>query len=641
MSMRLTLLRGMTMSTRLRLAVLASTFLCLGASEFPEFRMEEFEEAIDKKDYFDESQQEEFEIPAVSDRIYGEEELQRLPIEEIKIEGVIPHPDRQITREKIQQLINEEFQRQQGIGLDENGFTERDMEGAGRYLRELIDRGGRPDQADMDQLMRLMAKQEVERRWITIEQLDAISQVVTDYYRQNGFILATVFIPEQEVKDGIVHLKVLEGRLGEVTVSNNKIYSAETIKSAFSRDLGEVVTDERIEGTLRRINDLPGIRVRGSFSPGKQIGDTSLNLGVLEEKSWKSTILMDNHGADVTGETRLFVTTEWLNIANKGHRLTLAALQSEGPDSSTFGLIEYELPFTNDGRGRLNTSISSNVFSVGNILENQPDVVGETDNYKVSGTYQFRRGRTSNISAELSYIYKEVIFDAPGTGISTDQNMEVVSLMTEFSQLWDEKELLVSGRMGFEQGHMAKGQTDRQSVDFTKILVSANLLKRLTWDNWVTKKESAFNLLIKLNGQYAEENLLPVEQFSLGGPTAVRAFSVSDVSVDAGLYMGFELFFDLPFDPFERLGLPFDVAKPYLFFDYAYGVVRDIDGGFIGDQDTQIKGYGLGMRFNWSDKLTANLIFARPKSTRFEDKFPDADVAGKARVFVDVVYRLN
>lgn len=627
------------MSTRLRFAVLASSFLCLGASEFPEFRMEEFEEAIDKKDYFDESQQEEFEIPAVSDRTYGEEELQRLPIEEIKIEGVIPHPDRQITSEKIQQLINEELRRQQGIGLDENGFTERDMEGAGRYLRELIDRGGRPDQADMDQLMRLMAKQEVERSWITIEQLDTISQVVTDYYRKNGFILATVFIPEQEVKDGIVHLKVLEGRLGEVTVSNNKIYSAETIKSAFSRDLGEVVTDERIEGTLRRINDLPGIRVRGSFSPGKQIGDTSLNLGVLEEKSWKSTILMDNHGADVTGETRLFVTTEWLNIANKGHRLTVSALQSEGPESSTFGLIEYELPFTKDGRGRLNTSISSNVFAVENIDPKRADIVGETDNYKVAGSYQFRRGRTSNLNLEVTYTQKDILFDAPGF-ITTRQELGVVSLMTDFSELWDEKQLLISGRAGVEQGYMVHGKTDTQTVDFTKILVNANFLKRLTWNNWVTKKESAFNLLLKLNGQYTEEVLIPVEQFSLGGPNAVRAFSVSDVSVDGGVYLGVELFFDLPFDPFEKLGLPFDVAKPYVFFDYAYGVARD-DSGLIGDQDVQIKGYGLGMRLNWSDMLTANFIFARPKSTRFEDRFPDGDVEGKARIFVDVVYRLK
>ena len=92
-------------------------------------------------------------------------------------------------------------------------------------------------------------------------------------------------MPEQEVTDGIIKLNVLEGRLGDVTVSNNNIFSESVISAAFSDEMGEAVTEERIESALRRINDLPGVRVRGSFSPGQNVGETSLNLGVLDEKA--------------------------------------------------------------------------------------------------------------------------------------------------------------------------------------------------------------------------------------------------------------------------------------------------------------------------------------------------------------------
>ena len=97
---------------------------------------------------------------------------------------------------------------------------------------------------------------------------------------------------------------MLEGRLGDVIVSNNEIYEDATIMASFNNEIGEPVTEEQVESALRRINDLPGVRVRGSFSPGDNVGETRLNLGVLQEQSWTSSILADNHGSETTGVMR-------------------------------------------------------------------------------------------------------------------------------------------------------------------------------------------------------------------------------------------------------------------------------------------------------------------------------------------------
>jgi len=615
------------------LLVLIGVWWCFAAAEFPPFRMTEFDQA---REEFKVDVPASVDVPPVAQRIYGVEEQTRLPVEGVVIEGVVPYPELGITQEAVQALIDRRFEEERAIELDDNSFTKRDLQDIGRFLRNVIDRGGY-DEEDLENLVNMVRTQEVKRGWITIEQLDAIALSVTEFYREQGLILATAFVPEQEVTDGIIRLNVLEGRLGEVTVSNNKVFSEAVISAAFSDEMGEAVTEERVESALRRINDLPGVRVRGSFSPGQNVGETRLNLGVLDEKTWNSNVLVDNHGADATGEVRLFATTEWLNIREKGHRLLIGALRSEGPDSTLYGLAEYELPVTKDGKGKVKATVSRNEFSVGATAA-LPEITGETDNTGLVGTYQFIRSRTLNLSAQAAYTYKDVVFDVAGIQqLSTDQQIESFALSTEYTRLWDERQFLLSGRVGVEQGHVIKGEIQDQSTDFTKTTVALNLLQRFSVYNWLTKNESFFNFVVKVNSQYSPKFLSSVEQFSLGGPNAVRAFSVSDVSVDSGAYLGAELFFDLPIDPIARFNLPLEPIKPFIFFDYAYGVSRRAGGGQ--DLDAQIKGYGLGLRASMTGRANLNLIFAKPHSTSFDNNFSQAE--GESRVYVDFLYQVR
>ena len=620
-----------------RLFVVLCTGLLMGAAgDFPEFQMQEYEEALIEEKYFFE-EPDIIGVPKVAERLYGEGELSRFPVVGIVIEGVVPFPGKGITQQQIQALIDAEFQSQQATSLDENGFTARDLDDIGGFLREILDRPGNPDQEDLEAMVKLVNQVEFERGWITIEQLDAIALAVTEYYRENGFILATAFVPEQEVADGIIRLNVLEGRLGDVAVANQLIFDPQTIKAAFDNELGEPVTEERIEGALRRINDLPGVRVRGSFSPGDNVGETRLTLGVLDEKAWSSSILIDNHGSETTGETRLYASTEWNNLMNKGHRLVAGVLRTEGPDSSLYGQLSYEMPFTKDRRGTVTATVSTNEFTV-NRLANLPEIIGETDNYGIGINYQLIRGRTLNLALNAGYLQKDVLFQV-GTlvSLSTEEKIETVSVAADYTQLWDDQQLLLTGRFGVDQGHMIEGEARGQSVDFTKILLSTNVLKRFSIDNWLTKNESYFNFVFKLNAQYTEKFLSSVEQFSLGGPNAVRSLGVSDVSVDSGVYVGTELFFDLPYDITGKFNLPIDPIRPYVFYDYGYGVARGLLSSK--DFDAKVQGWGAGFRINWPGKLTANVVFATPKSTSYEADFLEEE--GESRFYVDMIYQIR
>ena len=616
------------------LAVIAFVF-CTGAAEFPAFRMKEFEENTNKPKLFKEKVPE-VEVPPVSKRVYGGQE-KRLPVFGVVIDGIVPYPKRGITRKKIQAIIDKRYNQEKGIDLDDNGFTKGDYAAIGHFLREMMDRGGW-DQDDLNNLVKLIQKQNFERGWITVEQLDNIAQAVTDYYREQGFILATAFVPQQEVKDGVVHLKVLEGRLGNVTVSNNQIFADRTLSAPLDYEIGKPVTEEGIESALRRINDLPGVRVRGSFSPGHDVGETTLNLGVLHEQSWTSSILVDNHGSPTTGAVRMYATAQWLNLRNKGQTLMIGALRSQG-SKSTYGIIQYGMPVLPGERGRLQGTISSNQFAVNTLIgTSRTDVTGESQNVGLSATYQFVRSRTFNLSAGADYTRKHVLFNVEKVSqLDREQKIGSGGLSIDYNQLWDKPQLLLQGHLGFEQANIFYGAVGRQSTTYTRILFNANLLKRFSLHNWFTKKQSSFNIVFKLNGQYSDKFLPSIDQFSLGGPNAVKAFTVSDVSVDSGAYAGFELFFNPPFNINKLLRLPLDPVRPYLFYDYGYGVVKNVASTI--NQDAVLKAYGIGLRLSWPGHGAADFVFAKPQAAHFDDNF--STVKGKSRVYFDLTYQIK
>jgi len=253
-------------------------------------------------------------------------------------------------------------------------------------------------------------------------------------------------------------------------------------------------------------------------------------------------------------------------------------------------------------------------------------------------SYQVTRSRTNNLALHAGYTFKDVVFQVGElTTLSTDEQIETFNVAADYTRLWDERQLLLSGRLAFDQGHIISGEARGQSTDFTKILLNANLLKRFSVPNWVTKNESFFNFVMKLNSQYTEKFLSSVEQFSLGGPNGVRAFGVSDVSVDSGVYAGFEMYFDLPVDITDSFNLPLDPIRPYVFYDYAYGVSRGLEGAQ--DFDAQIRGWGAGFRLNWPGVGTANVVFARPKHATYQEDFLEEQ--GESRFYVDVIYQIR
>src|SRR5690606_526766 len=79
--------------------------------------------------------------------------------------------------------------------------------------------------------------------------------------------------------------------------------------------------------------------------------------------------------------------------------------------------------------------------------------------------------------------------------------------------------------------------TPNRDSDFTVLRAAYTRMQYLTRSQ---------RLFLRVSGQYSDDVLVPMEQFSLGGPNSVRAFAVSEALGDRGYLASLEYHVDAP-----------------------------------------------------------------------------------------------
>ena len=134
---------------------------------------------------------------------------------------------------------------------------------------------------------------------------NAAADQLTAYYRERGYGLAQVTVPAQKISDGTVELRVIEGRIGAVSVTGNEDYSFDFLQRRLGALApGLVYTDDGMERGVLLLNDLPGLSARAVIRPGEEFGTSDILFRVAEDPA-EFSIGADNYGRDELGEIRV------------------------------------------------------------------------------------------------------------------------------------------------------------------------------------------------------------------------------------------------------------------------------------------------------------------------------------------------
>ena len=223
--------------------------------------------------------------------------------------------------------------------------------------------------------------------------------------------------------------------------------------------------------------------------------------------------------------------------------------------------------------------------------------------------------------------------------------------------------MILDGSTGFRVGSIQqgvlKGQLDfsGQDKNFYILTQSARIYK--LFDVPVPFSEggrSEHSILIRVNGQYSKQSLPSVDRMTLGGADAVRNLLSSDVSVDTGIYASAQLYWQIPASwdrdidwAHQRLSEAF---RPYVFFDYAYGVqnATEINAANQKDQWFEFTGYGVGLEYNFYKNPRGNfnvhgsVNYARPNTLKFGSAFKTAfksSIEDEDRIYFDLTFEFD
>lgn len=573
-------------------------------------------------------------IPKVIDRPLEVDAGERVKVREFILKGVDSHETYNIRKEDVAFIAEaNRVKRQRLDEADMEGFTPEEVDDIAEFIRQLVEEPNqRPTSANLWKLVFKLRKSEWNRG-LTMGQIQEVADEITRYYRQKGMILATAFIPAQDVVDGKVTIEVLEGKLGKVIPESNEMYKNSLIQRPFNSLLGKPVVKKHVETGLLFLGDSPGLSVSGIFRPGGVHGETDLLLKVIEENRVSGGVSIDNNGSKFTGEYRARFDLQVNNPTTFGDKARVTILQTASPENTTFGNVLYEVPvLRNDWL--IGGVVAHNEFTAVT-ASNEVDITGEST---VAGGYIkkiIQRNRGFNVHALAELLRKKAMANVEELEFLDDHEYDVGKLEIGFDGI-DRRFVGINvGSIQLYQGLGSKlgangfstnqFETKRLKGGFQKVNVNFSRLQTI---------KRNVSLLLTSQLQFTDTRLNSLEQMAFGGADSVRAYPISEYLMDRGVFGSLELivnapgFANKPAFSGRQWG---EVLSLSLFYDLA-------KGDNVGDQgcevcDITLQGAGAGIKISLPGTFAVR--FQAATVVGDEDPLNNED---KTRFYGDMAY---
>ena len=374
----------------------------------------------------------------------------------------------------------------------------------------------------------------------SLADLDDAADRITRLYRERGYVVARAYLPTQEIKDGVVKIAVIEGRIDKQQLNNQSRLSDQRA-NYYLRSLkqGDPVAADPVDRVLLLLNDTPGVAAaRATLQPGASVGTSDLVINLEPGAPYAGSVELDNYGNRYTGEYRLggsFYLNSPLGI---GDQMTLRALVSD--HDLTYGRVAYQIPLGGDGL-RLGAAYSDTHYRLGKDFS-ALKAHGTATSSSVFAVYPFIRSQTANLSGTATWEEKKLNDMVDATTTITGKRVHLANLGLTGSRqdaLWgggfNALDLsLASGRLDIDSqvARLIDAFSARTNGIYTRLAYTLSRLQRI---------DDANLFSAVLSGQLADKNLDSSERFSLGGANGVRAYPQGEAIGDDGNLLNLEL----------------------------------------------------------------------------------------------------
>ncbi len=441
---------------------------------------------------------------------------------------------------------------------------------------------------------------------ITIAELFEIVQSITNYYRNNGYILSRALLPPQHVKNGVVRVRIVEGFIGNITVAGTPHNATSQVQAIGNRiKVCRPLRLDRLEKYLLLENEIPETTVKAVLAPSKtKTGAADLTL-ITNNKPITGYASYDNYGTRYLGPQQMTANLQFNSWIFSGDASQITFTKTPKGGELTYIDINENMPVDDEGDHLLlgGTRVHTHPLFV-----LQPsDIDGLNNNYYGMAFFPMRRTRSESFTlrAGFNYLDSEVTTIAD-IQLYTDHIRSLdIGETYNFTDNWYGNNTISAD---FRQGLPILGYTSNYNPataktsrpggrgDYTKLAATLSRLQAI---------HGPVSLYGVFQGQWAANPLLAAEQFTFGGSQLGRGYDVAELIADRGIAAGLELRYDVVVEKLLVQAVQF-----YIFSDAAIVWNRKNIPG-TQRKDDAISA-GVGMRFFMTKYITGNVMWAQP-----------------------------
>jgi len=141
---------------------------------------------------------------------------------------------------------------------------------------------------------------QAENRCIGVKGIKAIHTAVQDRLISHGFITTRVLIPEQNLHEGTLTLRILPGRISDVVIQDKSGHSVHRWNN-FPEGQKDLLDLRGLEQGLENLQRIPGSQASIRLVPGEKPGDTRVEVTRDQRKAWRLGSWFDDSGSKYTG----------------------------------------------------------------------------------------------------------------------------------------------------------------------------------------------------------------------------------------------------------------------------------------------------------------------------------------------------
>jgi hemolysin activation/secretion protein len=362
----------------------------------------------------------------------------------------------------------------------------------------------------------------------SIERVEKARAQLEKTYHDAGYLTVLVDVPEQQVREGAVRLKVTEGSVDRLRVRGARYYSQGAIRKRVpALAEGGVPYFPEVQGQLARLNRGADRRVTPVLKPGTAPGTVQLDLNVEDKLPVHGSLELNDRYSANTTHLRLSGMLRYDNLWQRDHSLTLnfQTTPRDTQEVKVFG-ASYLLPVPNSDNlvALYAVDSQSSVAAVGTL-----GVIGKGRIFGARAIFPLRPQGGYFHSLSLGVDYKD--FEEAVTLLGADSFNTPISyapLLAQYSGTSQDAGAITQFNLG--ANFAVRGLLGTREEEFAnkRFKAHANYLY-LRGDLQRTQTlPRDWSLFGRLDAQLANQPLISNEQFSAGGYDSVRGYLESE-----------------------------------------------------------------------------------------------------------------